>query len=117
MLLGEILHRGVIRTDLKATDRFAAIDELIDLLVESRDLFPEQRAPVRDAVMTRERHGTVGGSPCQGRSAARATDPDRSAPRPLRRRGIVGLRRRPPVPDACRVAQVPANLGRRFPFR
>ena len=60
MLLGEILHRGVITTDLKATDSFAAIDELLDKIVEARDIAPELSGVVRDAVCARERSMATG---------------------------------------------------------
>ena len=54
MLLGEILHRGTIKTSLDSTDRFGAIDELIDCLLVSQDLTMSQRNSARDAVIERE---------------------------------------------------------------
>ncbi len=54
MLLGEILHRGTIKTSMDSTDKFAAIDELIDTLIESHDLTPAQRESARNAVIERE---------------------------------------------------------------
>jgi mannitol/fructose-specific phosphotransferase system IIA component (Ntr-type) len=54
MLLGEILHRGAIQTFLKSTEKFAAIDELIDVLIDSQDLTMAQQESARDAIVTRE---------------------------------------------------------------
>ena len=55
MLLGEILHRGVIKPELAAQEKFAAIDELIDLLIEAKDLPLHSRDAARDAIIARER--------------------------------------------------------------
>jgi mannitol/fructose-specific phosphotransferase system IIA component (Ntr-type) len=57
MLLGEILHRSVIQPNLASTDRWDAIDELIELLVRADDLTPAQRDTVRDVVRAREEAG------------------------------------------------------------
>lgn len=60
MLLGEILHRGVIKTTLEATEKFAVIDELIDLLISTQSLTMAQRIPVRKAVFDREKSMSTG---------------------------------------------------------
>lgn len=60
MLLGEILHRSVIQPDLAARDKYAAIDELIDLLVQAGDLVPQKREVVRDVILAREKAGSTG---------------------------------------------------------
>ena len=60
MLLGEILHRGVIQPELAAQEKFAAIDELIGLLIEAKDLPPHLRDAVRDVVLARERSVSTG---------------------------------------------------------
>jgi len=60
MLLGEVLHRSVIQPKLSATDRWSAIDELVDLLVRADDLTPAQREPVREVVRARESAGGTG---------------------------------------------------------
>ena len=54
MLLGEILHRSVIQPSLQATEKFAAIDELIDVLIDAGDLPKTSRETVREAVVSRE---------------------------------------------------------------
>ena len=55
MLLGEILHRGTIKISMESTQRFAAIDELIDALVATQDLTMAQRDSAREAVIAREK--------------------------------------------------------------
>ena len=60
MLLGEILHRGVIKTTLESTEKYAVIDELLDLLIETKDLTPAQRVTVREAVFEREKSMSTG---------------------------------------------------------
>lgn len=60
MLLGEILHRSVIKADLAATEKYAAIDELLDLLIEAKDLPPHLRDAVRDALVAREKSMSTG---------------------------------------------------------
>lgn len=60
MLLGELLHRSVIQPRLAARDRWAAIDELIELLVHAEDLSPTQREPAREVVRARELAGGTG---------------------------------------------------------
>ena len=54
MLLGEILHRSTIKISMDSTEKFAAIDELINTLVDSGDLTLAQRDSARDAVIARE---------------------------------------------------------------
>ncbi len=60
MLLGEILHRGVIKTTLESTEKYAVIDELLDLLTDTKDLTMAQRLAVRDAVVEREKSMSTG---------------------------------------------------------
>ncbi len=60
MLLGEILHRAVIKTDLEASTKDAAIAELIDLLIDAKDLTPNLREPVLHALYARERSMSTG---------------------------------------------------------
>ena len=55
MLLGEILHREAIKTSLESTEKYAAIDELIDLLIATHDLSMAQRESVRTVVFEREK--------------------------------------------------------------
>ncbi len=60
MLLGEILHRGVIKPELAAQEKFAAIDELIEVLIEAKDLPHHLRDAVRGPVVARERSMSTG---------------------------------------------------------
>ncbi len=60
MLLGEILHRGVIKPELAAREKFAAIDELVDLLIEAKDLPRHLRDAARDVILARERSMSTG---------------------------------------------------------
>jgi mannitol/fructose-specific phosphotransferase system IIA component (Ntr-type) len=60
MLLGEILHRGVIRTSLQSTEKYQAIAELVDLLIESQDLAPSLRESVLEPVVAREKSMSTG---------------------------------------------------------
>lgn len=60
MLLGEILHRGVIETKLEATDKFAAIKELTGLLVDTKDIPLNLREHVVEVVTAREESGGTG---------------------------------------------------------
>ncbi len=60
MLLGEILHRGVIKTSLESTEKYAAIDELLDVLTTANDLTMAQRIPVREAIFNREKSMSTG---------------------------------------------------------
>ena len=60
MLLGEILHRGVILPKLVATEKFAAIDELLDILVETKDLPSYLRDAVHAALLAREKSMSTG---------------------------------------------------------
>lgn len=55
MLLGEILHRGVIKVGLEAEEKYQAIHELIALLVETNDIPLEMRDHVIEIVTARER--------------------------------------------------------------
>ena len=54
MLLGEILRVELIKTNLRAADKFAAIDELLALLVAAKDLPPALFSGARNAVVARE---------------------------------------------------------------
>lgn len=60
MLLGEILHRGTIQPALAATEKYAIIDELLDLLIDAKDLPPHLREPVREALVAREKSMSTG---------------------------------------------------------
>lgn len=60
MDLVDILTKDQIVTDLKATDRWEAIDELIDTLVATGRIRPEHRDAVAAAVRKREQSMSTG---------------------------------------------------------
>ena len=60
MTLGDILQKEQIITDLQATDRWAAIDELIGHLVASQKINPEHRDAVAAVVKKRETSMSTG---------------------------------------------------------
>jgi len=60
MELGDILTKQQILTDLQATDRWQAIDELIDNLVGSGKILPEHRDAIVGVVKKRESSMSTG---------------------------------------------------------
>src|SRR5512137_624768 len=60
MDLGEILSREQIITDLRATDRWQAIDELIDNLVATGKISPQHREAIVAVVKKRESSMSTG---------------------------------------------------------
>ena len=60
MLLGEILHSGVVKLNLDAQTKDEAIEELVDLLVEAGDASPDLRQHLLDVVMEREQTMSTG---------------------------------------------------------
>ena len=60
MLLGEILHRGVIQTSLESTEKYPAITELVDVLIAANNLSPSLRESVLEAVNKREHSMSTG---------------------------------------------------------
>ncbi|HEO69848.1 MAG TPA: PTS sugar transporter subunit IIA [Candidatus Hydrogenedentes bacterium] len=54
MLLSELLHPGVVTTDLEAQDKLEAIHELVDLLVSAHEIPMALRDHVVDCVVQRE---------------------------------------------------------------
>lgn len=60
MTLGDILTAESIIADLKATDRWAAIDELIDQLVAAGRIAPQDRAAVSAVIRRRETSMSTG---------------------------------------------------------
>lgn len=60
MLLGEILHKSVIQPNLAAKTKRAAIDELIELLIQAGDLPKTLRKTARDVIFAREADGGTG---------------------------------------------------------
>ncbi len=60
MELGDILSREQIITDLRATNRWEAIDELIDNLVATRKIKPEHREAIAAVIKKRESSMSTG---------------------------------------------------------
>lgn len=60
MLLGQILHKGVITSSLQARDKFAAIQELTQLLVATGDIPLSLRDHIVEIVTARERSAATG---------------------------------------------------------
>jgi mannitol/fructose-specific phosphotransferase system IIA component (Ntr-type) len=60
MTLGDILDPDRIVTDLRAADRWQAIDELIDVLVRTGHIKPEHRDAIAAVVRKREQSMSTG---------------------------------------------------------
>lgn len=60
MNLAEILQEKQIVTDMKATDRWQAIEELIDRLISAGKIAPESRSAVVEVVKKRENNMSTG---------------------------------------------------------
>ena len=60
MLLGEILHSGLIKLNLDAQTKEEAIEELVDLLVEAGKAPEDLRQHLLDVVMEREQTMSTG---------------------------------------------------------
>lgn len=55
MLLSEVLHEGVIKVNLEAEERFEAITELIDVLIEAHEVPMSYRSHLIEVVTGHER--------------------------------------------------------------
>ena len=60
MQLGEILHQGVVKTRLEAENKYEAIEELVDLLIDAQDIPFSLRDHVVQAVLEREKSMSTG---------------------------------------------------------
>lgn len=60
MLLGEILSEDLVIPELQASDRWEAIDELLDLLVAKGKISAESREAVEAVVKKREKSMSTG---------------------------------------------------------
>lgn len=60
MNLGDILQRDQIVIDLRASNRWEAIDELIEILVATGKIKPEHRQPIAAVVKKRESSMSTG---------------------------------------------------------
>lgn len=60
MLLGEILHAGVVKTNLEADNKIEAIEELVDILVETHEIPLQLRDHVVEVVTQREQSMSTG---------------------------------------------------------
>ena len=60
MFLGDILYPDVVKTTLEAENKYEAIDELVDLLVENHEIPLTLRDHVVDVVIEREKSLSTG---------------------------------------------------------
>lgn len=60
MLLSELIQEDVIKVGLEATNKWEAIEELVDLLIGAHELRLNDRGEVLEAVYTRERSLSTG---------------------------------------------------------
>ncbi|MCP4639808.1 MAG: PTS sugar transporter subunit IIA [bacterium] len=60
MLLGEILRPGLVKTRVEAQDKFEAIEELVDVLVDAHEIPLSMRDHIVEAVTDRERSMSTG---------------------------------------------------------
>lgn len=60
MLLSEILHASVIKTELEAKNKIEAIEELVDVLVAAHEIPLSLREHVLDGIMKRESQMSTG---------------------------------------------------------
>ena len=60
MNLSELIQEDVIKVGLEATNKWEAIEELVDVLIDAHELRLTDRAQVIDAVFTRERSLSTG---------------------------------------------------------
>ncbi len=60
MLLSELLHEGVVKIGLEAENKYEAIEELVDVLVEAHEIPLAMRGHIVDVVVERERSMSTG---------------------------------------------------------
>lgn len=60
MLLSEILSESLVRLNFTAADKWDAIPQLVDVLVQAGRVAPEDRQAVLDVVLEREKSVTTG---------------------------------------------------------
>ena len=60
MLLSEMIQEDLVKVDLEATNKIAAIDELVDLMISAQEIRLTDRSEVIEAVLTRERSLSTG---------------------------------------------------------
>ncbi len=60
MHLSELLQEDLVKTNLDATTKWEAIEELVDLLISAHELRLTDRAAVVDAIFTREKSMSTG---------------------------------------------------------
>lgn len=60
MNLVDILDKDLIKVPLVSTDKDSVINELVDVLVDAKQLGPEHRDGIIDAVLQRESLGSTG---------------------------------------------------------
>lgn len=60
MLLSEMLHARVVKTHLEAENKYEAIEELVDLLIEAHEIPLSLRDHVVEVITERERSMSTG---------------------------------------------------------
>ncbi len=60
MLLSELIQEDLVKMDLEASNKWDAIEELVDLLISSHELRLTNRAEVVDTVFAREKSLSTG---------------------------------------------------------
>jgi mannitol/fructose-specific phosphotransferase system IIA component (Ntr-type) len=60
MKLGELLRENQVLVGLSARDKWEALGKMVDALVAQGRLRPEQRGPVQDALVAREKVASTG---------------------------------------------------------
>ena len=60
MKLSEFVRPELIKVDLKAQDKWDAITQLVDLMVEAKEVKPEHRPDIIEVVFDRERSMSTG---------------------------------------------------------
>jgi mannitol/fructose-specific phosphotransferase system IIA component (Ntr-type) len=60
MNLVDILDKELIKVPLVSTDKASVIDELVDVLIDTKHLTPQQRDGIIEAVKNREALGSTG---------------------------------------------------------
>lgn len=60
MKLSEFVRPELIKVGLEAKDKWDAITQLVDLMIEAKEIAPDQRKPIVDVVFDRERTMSTG---------------------------------------------------------
>lgn len=60
MKLGELLRNDLIRLDLEAANKWEAIEKMVNILVEGREITQADREKILEAVLAREKSMSTG---------------------------------------------------------